>query len=101
MKTAEWNLAWHSEIVFGSHCGSKKSKVLCTGVKVNPFICFLSFPRSLRFFELKKRNNSCPNIGTHHMGCRDKIQVTASVYTMSKESHILIEIFTHFGNVMD
>lgn len=28
-------------------------------------------------------------------------QVIAIVYTLSKESHILIETFTHFGNVMD
>ena len=30
-----------------------------------------------------------------------KNQVIAIVYTVSKESHVLIEFFTHFGNVMD
>lgn len=33
-----------------SHHGGKDAKVLCTGIKVNPFIHFLSFPRSLRLF---------------------------------------------------
>lgn len=85
------------------HSGTKKSKVLCTELKVNPLVHFRSFPRSLRFFYFNQRKEipAVQILERATMGCCDKNQVIAIVYTMSKESHILIEIFTRFGNVTD
>lgn len=86
-----------------SHSGSKNSKVLCPEMKVNPLVHFLSFPRSLGlfFFNQRKERTAVQILELVTMGCCDKNQVVAIVYTMSKESHVLIEISPYPGNVID